>query len=114
MWIFVSPDEFHTQLLSELKLESDFQTRRVHDRRTKSVKSDTMPAKKLSIDARIFCEPTVPRMIPQELFDNLIETHEKLKELDLTYYHGTVSIIETEVERKYLTPLVSTRLPLLI
>jgi len=33
---------------------------------------------------------------PQELFDSLIKTYEKLKELGFTYYNGTVSVIETE------------------
>jgi hypothetical protein len=35
---------------------------------------------------------------PQELFDSLIKTYEKLKELGFTYYNGKVSVIESKEE----------------
>jgi len=45
-----------------------------------------------------FSEPSVPQVEPQELFDSLIKTYEKLKELGFTYYNGKVSVIESKEE----------------
>ncbi len=39
-------------------------------------------------------------MEPQILFDSLISTYEKLKELGFTYYNGKVMVIEADEEVK--------------
>ena len=39
-------------------------------------------------------EPTGPWV--EHLFDFLIQTYEKLKELGFTYYNGEVSVIDTQ------------------
>jgi hypothetical protein len=48
--------------------------------------------------AFFYCEPTVPEVEPQALFDSLVSTYEKLKSLGFTYYNGKVVIIESEEE----------------
>jgi|GEM_PF-1478186 len=48
------------------------------------------------------CEPAVPQVEPQELFDSLIRTYEKLKELGFTYYNGEVCVIESGEEDNHV------------
>lgn len=47
-------------------------------------------------------EPAVPQVEPQELFDSLIRTYEKLKELGFTYYNGKVCVIESGEEDSHV------------
>jgi len=49
-----------------------------------------------------FGEPPVPQVEPQILFDSLISTFEKLKELGFTYYNGKVVVIEDIEEDKHV------------
>jgi hypothetical protein len=63
------------------------------------VNSESTTLKKGWVKPAFFkSEPCVPQVEPQELFESLIKTYEKLKELGFTYYNGKVSVIESKEE----------------